>query len=239
MALFRRELPTFTVGGKESQLIVRTNTQARRMRLSVDPRDGSVRLTLPKTSSLKAALDWAEERRSWIEGELARIPVACPIMPGGTLMFEGRQLLVDWRPNASRLIRREADRLVLGGPHESVGNRVIRWLKREALTVLDGETREIAALAAVAISKVSIGDPKGRWGSCSASGEIRYSWRLILAPPEVRRATVAHEVAHRLHMDHSPAFHAAAKRLFGRDPAPERRWLREHGTSLHWVGREG
>ena len=112
MALFRRELPTFTVGGKESQLIVRTNTQARRMRLSVDPRDGSVRLTLPKTSSLKAALDWAEERRSWIEGELARIPVACPIMPGGTLMFEGRQLLVDWRPNASRLIRREADRLI-------------------------------------------------------------------------------------------------------------------------------
>ena len=126
MALFRRELPTFAVGGKESQLIVRTNAQARRMRLSVDPRDGSVRLTLPKRSSLKAALDWAEERRSWIEGELARIPVACPIMPGGMLMFEGRQLLVDWRPNASRLIRREADRLVLGGPRESVGRRSAR-----------------------------------------------------------------------------------------------------------------
>jgi len=238
MALFRRELPIFSVGGKQSQLIVRTNAQARRIRLSVDPRDGSVRLTLPKRSSLKVALDWAEERRNWIERELARIPIASPILPGGTLMLEGRELLVDWRPDAPRLIRREADRLILGGPQESVGNRVLRWLKREALTVLDSETREIAAVAGVAISKVSIGDSKGRWGSCSASGEIRYSWRLILAPPAVRRATVAHEVAHRLHMDHSPAFHAAAKRLFGRDPAPERRWLREHGTALHWVGRE-
>jgi predicted metal-dependent hydrolase len=90
----------------------------------------------------------------------------------------------------------------------------------------------------VTVGRVSIGDPRARWGSCSASGDIRYSWRLILAPKEVREATVAHEVAHRLHMDHSPAFHAAVVKLLGRDPAPENRWLRAHGAALYWLGRD-
>ena len=85
---------------------------------------------------------------------------------------------------------------------------------------------------------MSIGDPRARWGSCSANGDIRYSWRLILAPPDVLEATVAHEVAHRLHMDHSPAFHAAVRRLLGRDPSAERAWLRAHGRELYWLGRD-
>src|SRR3546814_5691061 len=95
-----------------------------------------------------------------------------------------------------------------------------------------------AGRAGFIVSQVTVGDPRGRWGSCAASGAIRYSWRLILAPDHVRRATVAHEVAHRLHMDHGPAFHAAAARILGDDPAPARAWLRTHGAALHWIGRE-
>jgi predicted metal-dependent hydrolase len=53
----------------------------------------------------------------------------------------------------------------------------------------------------------------------------------------VREATVAHEVAHRLHMDHSPEFHAAFARLLGRDGKAERAWLRRHGAGLHAIGR--
>lgn len=237
-ALFKRELPVFEGGGRQRQLIVQVSPRSRQMRLAVDPRDGSVRLTLPKRASLRAALDWAEARRGWIETELTRLPNATPIVPGRKFMLEGDMITVDWRADASRIVRREQDRILVGGPVESLSNRVVRWLQREALRTLDLETREVADRAGVTIGRVGIGDPKGRWGSCSSSGDIRYSWRLILAPPEVRQATVAHEVAHRLHMDHSPAFHAAAARLFGRDPAPERRWLRTHGSDLHWVGRE-
>lgn len=239
MALFKREPPVFEGGGRRRQLIVQSSPRARRMRLAVDPRDGSVRLTLPKRASLRHALEWAEEKRGWIETELARLPIGSPIVPGCTILLEGRPVLIDWRAGASRSVRREAARLIVGGPTEMLSTRILRWLRQEALRVLEAETREIAAEAGVTVGKVGVGDPKGRWGSCAVSGDIRYSWRLILAPPEVRRATVAHEVAHRLHMDHSPAFHAAAERLFGRDPAPERRWLRENGSTLHWIGRAG
>jgi len=238
MALFKREPPIFEGGGRRRQLIVQSSPRARRMRLVVDPRDGSVRLTLPRRASLRHALEWAEEKRAWIEAELSRLPIGSPIVPGCTIPLEGRQMLIDWRENASRSVRREEDRLIVGGPVEMLSTRIVRWLRQEALRVLAVETHAVAAEAGVTVGKVGVGDPKGRWGSCAVSGDIRYSWRLILAPPEVRRATVAHEVAHRLHMDHSPPFHAAAKRLFGRDPSPERRWLRENGSMLHWVGRE-
>src|SRR3546814_17760080 len=102
-----------------------------------------------------------------------------------------------------------------------------------ARAVLETESHEMARDNGLIVASVGIGDPRSRWASCASSGAIRYSWRLILCPPEVRRATVAHELAHLLHMDHSPAFHAAPQRLLGDDPRPAPAWLRDHGTALH------
>ena len=127
-------------------------------------------------------------------------------------------------------------RLLAGGPVEGLRGRVLRWLKARALERLEAETREYAAKAGVMASRVGVGDPVSRWGSCASSGAIRYSWRLILAPEFVRRATVAHEVAHLVHMNHGPAFHALVADLLGTDPAPARAWLRREGAGLHRVG---
>ena len=104
--------------------------------------------------------------------------------------------------------------------------------------MLSHETAEFAALAGVGVTAVAVGDARGRWGSCAAHGAIRYSWRLILTPDFVRRATVAHEVAHRIHMNHGPEFHALAARLSGNKDRAAGRWLRQHGAALHWIGRE-
>lgn len=207
------------------------------MRLSVDPRDGAVRLVLPKRAALRHAIAWVEGQRGWIEEALDKLPPVQPIAPGATIPIEGSPHLIAWAEDLPRAVRRGEGELILGGPREAVEGRVLRWLRREALAVLQAETAMIASRAGVTIACVSVGDPRTRWGSCSASGDIRYSWRLFLAPPAVREATVAHEVAHRLHMDHSPEFHAAVRRLLGREPSAERRWLRAHGPSLYWLGR--
>jgi predicted metal-dependent hydrolase len=128
-------------------------------------------------------------------------------------------------------------RILTGGPLETIEPRLLRWLKQQARVVLERETRACADKADVTVARIGIGDPLSRWGSCSESGSIRYSWRLILAPDWVLRATVAHEVAHRVHMNHGPAFHALVAGLFGADPAPARLWLRRHGAGLHRFGR--
>jgi hypothetical protein len=211
--------------------------QARRMRLSVDPRNGDERLILPKRAALKHALTWVEGQRGWIERALAELPSAHPILPGCEIPFEGGVLTIDWDEGRSRTVRRDGGRLLLGGAPESIEPRVLRWLKREAQAALEAETRAFAERAGVTVARVTVADPRARWGSCSVSGDIRYSWRLILAPPPVREATVAHEVAHRLHMHHGPEFHEAVETLLGRDPAPERAWLRANGSSLYWLGR--
>lgn len=208
------------------------------MRLVVDPRDGAVRLTLPKRAALGAALAWVESKRPWIEASLSRLPSATPIVPGGMVPFAGEPRRIAWDAANPRSVGLDADCIRIGGPLESLPGRLVRWMRLQALATLDRESREFATLAGVSIGRVAIGDPRSRWGSCSADGDIRYSWRLILAPPEVRRATVAHEVAHRLHMDHSAAFHAAVARLLGHAPVAERAWLRANGARLHWLGRD-
>jgi len=108
---------------------------------------------------------------------------------------------------------------------------LLGWLGQRRYTPVAGDVGR-------AVAQVRIGDPRARWGSCASGGRIAYSWRLILAPPSVRRAVVAHEVAHLVHANHGPDFHALLGQL---DPtvAASRVWLKRHGAALHWVGREG
>jgi len=207
------------------------------MRLAVDPRDGAVKLTLPRRAALGPALKWAESQRAWVERALAKLPAPEMLGPGSVIPFEGVELRIEWRSDGSRTVKREGDRLILGGPEEMVKARVLRWLRAEAARLLESETRTVAARAGVTVGRVRVGDPRSRWGSCSSSGDIAYSWRLILMPPAVREATVVHEVAHRLHMHHGPEFHEEVERLLGRAPKAERAWLKAHGAAMHRVGR--
>lgn len=229
--------PHFCGGGYSRALTVLRSPRARRMRLAIDPRDGSIRLTLPRRALLDQGLRWAETKRGWIETQLAQLPAARPVMNGMRFELAGETLVLDWSETSPRKPVRSDGRLIIGGPLDQLQLRLLRWLKEEARLLLDRETQEFAGKACVSVPSVGIGDPVSRWGSCSASGQIRYSWRLILAPEFVRRATVAHEVAHRVHMNHGAAFHALVRTILREDPAPARAWLRNHGAALHGFGR--
>lgn len=218
-------------------LQVTRHARARRAKLSVDPATGRVRLTLPPRAPLKAALRWAEEQTAWIAAQTARLPQPRPFAPGAEIPFGDGILTIDWCGDAPRRVARDGAVLRCGSPREALSRRIEAWLRREALRLLAAETAEFAARAGVTVVRVAIGDPRGRWGSCSSRGVIRYSWRLLLAPAFVRRSTVAHEVAHRVHMHHGPEFHALANSLGETDPALSRAWLRDHGAALHWFGR--
>jgi predicted metal-dependent hydrolase len=210
---------------------------ARTIRLSVCPASGRVRLTVPRRAGMKAAIAWAEGKRDWIAAQRAALPAAVPFVEGAVLPVADRAITVTREAGSRRALRLDGDRLMVAGPEETVARRVEAWLRGRALGVLEADTAHYAARAGVTVERVAVGDPRGRWGSCSSSGAIRYSWRLVLAPGFVREATAAHEVAHRVHMNHGPDFHALVAELLGRDPAPAREWLRAHGAGLHGFGR--
>jgi predicted metal-dependent hydrolase len=214
------------------------HARAKGYRLRLDPRTGKAKLTIPARARLKDAMAWANSQQGWLDAQRARLPQGRPFVPGAEIPFGDRLLTLEWRAAAPRTPAIEGVRLVCGGPADGFAGRIERWLRREALRTLSEETAEFALRAGVSVTGVGIGDPRGRWGSCSSRGDIRYSWRLILAPDFVRRATVAHEVAHRVHMDHSPRFHRLVDQLLEGDAHPARAWLRAHGSGLHWYGRE-
>lgn len=221
------------IDGAAMPVRVRRSARARSFRLTLDAVRGELRLSLPARANLTRALRWAQDHEAWVRAQLAKQPAAAPLADGAVFPLEARAVTIGWVAGATRTIRLDGDRLLLGGAAESVGARVQRWLVARARAVLEAESHAMARDHGLTVASVGVGDPRSRWGSCTASGAIRYSWRLILAPPDVRRATVAHELAHLLHMDHSPAFHAAHRRILGVDPCPARAWLRAHGADLH------
>ena len=233
MSNAKSEALLIAVAGRDWPLRLVRHAAARRYRLVFDAARGELRLTLPRRASERQALAWAKEQHDWIAGQVARDNGPILVIAGTSLPVRGAVRQIDWDPALPRKVHDDGARLALGGPAETIGPRVVRWLKAEALVLLDAESRALADAHKIALTSIAVGDPRSRWGSCAADGRLRYSWRLIMAPDDVRRATVAHEVAHRVHMHHGPEFHALVDVLNGGPVIAARRWLKAHGRDLH------
>ena len=220
------------------EITVVRNPRSRGAKLSVDRVTGEIRLTIPPRASARSALAWAQGQREWIAAQRSKLPTAQPIRDGSRLTVDSVPLTARMVEGGPRTPRVENGTLICAGPDALFQARVLRWLRREALRLLSADTADFAARAGVVVSGVSVGDPRGRWGSCSSSGAIRYSWRLVLSPAWVRRAIAAHEVAHRVHMNHGPQFRALETELSDGKAVLARAWLRGNGVALHWVGRD-
>jgi predicted metal-dependent hydrolase len=216
---------------------IRPMRRARRLRLRFDEASGKLKLTCPWRTSRKAALAWALDQRDWIEAQLARALPSEPFAPGALIPLEGRDVRILWSEAMPRAPLLVGDELHCGGPPGGLARRIEAFLKRHALETMSAEVAEYAAAAGVSARSVSVGDAASRWGSCSSNGGIRLSWRLILAPPNVRRFVVAHEVAHLRHLHHGPEFKALEARLFGTGLAQAKAELRRVGSRLRRIGR--
>lgn len=206
------------------------------MRLRFDERERLLKVTHPRHVRPSAALAWAASQRNWVDQQLGRALPAEPFIPGAIIPIEGKDVELCWSEAAPRKPLLQGDRLICGGPEAGLGRRVEQFLKRLALETVSKETQEMAAIAGMKASSVAVGDARTRWGSCSSDGAIRYSWRLILAPPEARRFVVAHEVAHLRHLDHGKQFKTLERELFGGDVAAAQALLRSHNPRLRRIG---
>ena len=216
---------------------IRIHPRARRVKLRLDEARDLLLLTCPPRSSRRAALDWAAEQRDWVMSQLAEAQPSVPLEPGAVIPIEGCDTRLEWHADGARTVTLKDDILSCGGPREAFARRIENWLRARARDLLSADTAQAARRACVNVRRVSIGDAGSRWGSCSASGSIRYNWRLVLGPPEVRRWVVAHEVAHRLHMNHGPSFKALEAQVFDGDAEAARLLLRRLGPGLRRIGR--
>lgn len=215
---------------------IRRLRSARRLRLRFDEAAGTLKLTCPLRTSRRAALAWALDQREWIEAQIARAEPGEPLVPGATIPFEGRETRIVWREDWPRTPKLHAGELRCGGPKAGVERRVEAFLKQQARDTMSRDIAEFASAAGATPRSVTIGDASTRWGSCSSQGRIRMSWRLVLAPPEVRRYVAAHEAAHLVHLHHGPEFKALEAQLFGSGISEAKAILRRIGPRLRRIG---
>lgn len=222
------------------EVVLRVNRRARRISIRIDARSGEAIATAPSERRLREAVDFARSRRGWIAERQSARPEAHRFAPGGVVRLGDADHRLEAIPGsgAARLAEDVHGPLIRsGGEGEAFARRVENLLRREARARLETRTRVHEEALGLTPSTVSIMDARSRWGSCTPqTRSIRYSWRVVMAPDAVLDYLAAHEVAHRIHADHSPAYWRVVHGLVG-DHRPHRAWLRDHGAALHAVNR--
>jgi len=211
-------------------LILRRSAQAKRISLRISQLDGRVTLTMPKRLAEREAMDFARSKEAWIRKHLAARGDDVLVGIGSVLPLGGQ--MVEVKAGLGRRVELTPDAVLVPGAPERAGKRLGAHLKELARDRLAGASDDYAARLGRSYDRITLRDTRSRWGSCTSDGGLMYSWRLIMAPPQVLDYVAAHEVAHLAQMNHSPAFWAEVTRIYG-DYAAPRKWLRSHGNALH------
>lgn len=250
MGLFSAPRPAsgdlIDIGGSPVRLKV--NARAKRISVRIDVCRREAVATAPSQRRLPEAAAFAGQRAEWIARHLGALPQPAGLEPGGRIEVLGEShLLLKARTRLEAGLREDPAHgpvLAAFGEGDAFGRAAARLLKRQAQEVLTERTAHYAAVVGRPAPPVTLGDAKGRWGSCRQArahvrgdlGAIRYSWRLVLAPYWVADYVAAHECAHLIEANHGPHFWALVHQIHGPEKAA-RAWLKRHGQALHAFGR--
>jgi predicted metal-dependent hydrolase len=230
------------IDGRPVVIAVRRSVRARRYTLRLVPTTGEPLLVIPARGSLERGIAFAQSQAGWLRERLRTIPGPIPFVDGAEIPLRGKPHVlraVGGLRGTVEVRGRDSDtglsKIRVPGEDAHVPRRVTDWLKKQARADLEPAVLGYAARLGVRPKRISIRDQSSRWGSCSASGTLSFSWRLILAPPLVLDYLAAHEVTHLVEMNHSARFWRTLEAI-----APETRkaeaWLKGHGSGLFRYG---
>lgn len=221
---------SFLTGHPPIEIILRRSAASRRISLRVSRLDGRVTLSLPRHTPEAEGLAFLRSKEIWLRRMLGgRVEPEQPRI-GGVIPVEGCELPII--SGVGRSISASPEGLAVPGDPARCAVRVGAWLKTLARDRLAAASDRHAAELGRSYRSLTLRDTRSRWGSCAPDGRLMYSWRLIMAPHAVLDYVAAHEVAHLVEMNHSPAFWAVVDRLCPHWKV-QRDWLKRNGHTLH------
>lgn len=223
--------------GRPIPVRIVVNSRSRRLILRLDTATREGILVLPRASLLREGTRFAAERADWIARRLDALPVPIPFAPGQIIPVRGVDTRLSLQGPGRSASLLDGPVLAAPGAPATFGDRVRRFLRGLARADLTAAVDRHCARLGVDARRVTLKDTRSRWGSCTSDGRLAFSWRLILAPPGVLDYVAAHECAHLIEMNHSPAFWAQVRATYG-DHRGARSWLKRHGGQLHAFGLE-
>ena len=225
----------------ESGLIavtLRRHPNARNYTLRLKSATGAPVLTMPRRGSLREARQFLDRHAGWLLREMDKLPKPRPIVDGAIVPLRGVAHRIQHHHRRGTVSVETVDgapALVVAGDPAHLRRRVIDFLKREACRDLEPRVRQHAAALGVTVKAIRFRDQTSRWGSCTMSGHLSFSWRLIMAPSYVLDYLAAHEVAHLREMNHSRRFWRLCEALCSQT-RQARAWLNAEGAKLHAIG---
>lgn len=229
---------TVAVGDRLMPLTIRENSRASRITLRIEPGGRALKLTVPtglKRSEIDAFLD---RHQGWLFTKLAKFPVSGDLQHGGLISLRGiphRIVHTGTLRGVTEAVMVDGEPVLrVGGLEDHLGRRISAFLKKEARADLEPLVARHAARVGKPVRSISMKDTRSRWGSCSWDGNLSFSWRIVMAPPEVIDYLAAHEVAHLREMNHGPKFWALCRSLCPGMEAAQK-WLKQHGSQLHAI----
>ena len=227
-------------GTETFQVALRRRPGVRRLTLRVSSATGQVVLTLPEHATFASAKTFAEAHGGWVAARIARVPQRVGFVPGSTVPIRDVPHRIEHRPGLRLVAKADTGEdggalLLVSGLEDAVPGRVRRYLTAEAGKDLRVAVAKHTAALGIPARRIAIRDTKSRWGSCSSTGTLSFSWRLIMAPPLVLDYLAAHEVAHLKELNHSHRFWTLLHELCPATDEAER-WLKRHGAELHRYG---
>ncbi len=227
-------LNTYPFTDISPSLVLKINPRAKRMALRLDPKKQIVNLVVPKRGSMRDAYLFALEHKYWIREKLNALPPLIHFTHGTVIPILGEDVTInityDNTLRKTDIYLKNNELLVLTNK-EDPSSRIKRFIINFAKEKLTALSHEKAALINKKIISVDVKDTASRWGSCSQDGKLCFSWRLIFAPLEAFDYVVAHEVAHLLHMDHSPNFWIECEDLSA-NYSRGKSWMKRHSGEL-------
>lgn len=224
--------------GRPVTIAVRRSRRARRATLRI-PTGGEPVVTAPLAMSDAVIDRFVRGHTGWLADKLSRRPQAVAFADGVVFPLRGVDHRIRHHPGRRGTVwveEEDGDRLFcVAGEVRHLARRVSDGLKRMAREDLQEASLRHAATVGRKVTGVRVRDTRSQWGSCTRTGALSYSWRLILAPPFVLDYVAAHEVAHLVEHNHSDRFWRLTEELAPRTPEA-RRWLRAHGPALFSVG---
>ncbi|MFQ6739378.1 MAG: M48 family metallopeptidase [Alphaproteobacteria bacterium] len=189
-----------------------------------------IHISKPWQVSTNDALNFLESKRHWVECIFANTPQKQKLCNGDKITILGQGITLIHNPQQRGNTFNNAI-LTIGGSPDMFERRVRDFAKDKLLAeikaIIKTTPREFWP------RRITLRDTTSRWGSCSTTGTMSFSWRLAFAPYDVMRYVVMHELAHTKHMDHSPQFWETVSELYGFGVERARRWLNVHGAELH------
>ena len=229
------------IDGQPVDVRVVENPRTTRLTLRLVPAaktQESLKVTVPPGTPESEVDEFLNRNRSWASARLSRLPEVTRIADGVTISLRGEphRIMHSGRGRGVVSIGMEEDGKVIRvfGDPKFTPRKVGDFLKRQAKQDLTKAVKVYSDALGVKPKSITLRDTTSRWGSCSSSGALNFSWRIILAPPEVLNYLAAHEVAHLREMNHSDRFWNHVRDICP-DMESHKSWLRTHGSKLHAV----